>query len=118
MTDAFEVKDGKVVLNDAQSQVYLAATNDVNQIKALIQAKSTHVGLREWLDQPEGGSVAGAAAAAHAAMSGGMSLGDQFLASDDWAHYKSGQFRGRMTFEADGASVFATASTAVRSARH
>ncbi|MEU3455588.1 phage major capsid protein [Micromonospora sp. NPDC006766] len=106
MTDAFEVKDGKVVLNDAQTKAYLEKTAEANQIKALIQAKSSHAGLREWLDAPEGGSVAGAANAAHHAMAGGQSLGDQFLASESWAEYKGRAYRGRMTFEVDGESMF------------
>ncbi|XTZ13921.1 phage major capsid protein [Micromonospora echinospora] len=106
MTSAFEVKDGKVTLNDAQTKAYLAATAEANQIKALIDAKSSHAGLRDWLDAPEGGSVAGAANAAHAAMNGGQSLGDQFLASEAWAEYKGRSYRGRMTFEVDGESMF------------
>jgi hypothetical protein len=106
ITNAFEVKDGKVTLHGEQTKAYLKATEEAQQIKALIDAKTSNAGLRAWLEAPEGVSVAGAANAAHAAMKGGQSLGDQFLASQDWADYKGRSFRGRMTLEIDGESMF------------
>ncbi|MBC9000497.1 phage major capsid protein [Micromonospora aurantiaca (nom. illeg.)] len=106
MTGAFEVKDGKVSLHGDQAKAYLAATEEAKTLKALIDAKASNAGLREWLDAPEGGSVAGAASAAHHAMNGGQSLGEQFLASESWAEYKGRGYRGRMTFEVDGESMF------------
>lgn len=106
ITDAFEVKDGKVRLNDAQAEAYRQATNDATQIKALIDAKAAHAGLREWLDQPDTASVGGQATAAYANADTGGSLGEQFLRSQEWADFKEGRFRGRMSFELDGASMF------------
>lgn len=40
-------------------------------------------------------------------LSGGGNLGGQFLASEDWAAYRSGGLRGWMNVGVDGASTFA-----------
>lgn len=105
ITDTFEVKDGRVQINQSQAKAYQDKQTQASDILALLQAKQAEAGMTAWLDAPAGLSASAQAnAAGYAAVAAG--LGAQVVTSQVWQEFKSRGYRGRMVFEQDGLSMF------------
>jgi len=94
IADSFQIEDGVVVVDQDQKSAFDQNMKDIKEIKSLISGLESLESVEQWGSEPAGDSVAAAAAAGEGfreASAQFKSVGEAFLASDEFKSLQGGQ---------------------------
>lgn len=94
--DAFEIKDGTVIVTSEQDAAFKSVMKDVREVKSLIDSMTELDGIKSWMDTPERDSVAQAVEALGGDVSA-KSLGELFVNSSEFKSLAGGKNGYNMT---------------------
>jgi len=98
IADTFRIEDGVTIVSDEQKSAFDKNMRDIKEIKGLIAGLQDLRSVEDWASQPAGDSVAASAAAGLATPQGygAKSLGDLFLASEEFKSLQGGKAGANM----------------------
>jgi len=115
IADSFKVEDGTVVVSAEQKSAFDRNMSDIREIKSLIEGMESMRDAEKWASQPASESVASAAAQPVQQLTSReiKSIGDAFLASEEFKSLKSGRNGANMPapFEYNVKDVFTSMPT-------
>jgi HK97 family phage major capsid protein len=97
IADSFRIEDGITIVSDEQKTAFDKNMRDIKEIKSLLAGLQDLRSVEDWASEPAGDSVAAAAAAGgFEQKSLGGSLGDMFLASEEFKSLQGGRAGANM----------------------
>lgn len=98
IADSFRIQDGVTIVSDEQKTAFDKNMRDIKEIKSLLAGLQDLRSVEDWASQPAGDSVAAAAAAGLAVPSHmqAKSLGELFLASEEFKSLQGGKAGANM----------------------
>jgi len=98
IADTFRIEDGVTIVSDEQKSAFDKNMRDIKEIKSLISGLKDLKSVEDWQSEPAGDSLAAAAAAGLTVPSGygAKSLGELFLASEEFKSLQGGKAGANM----------------------
>ena len=93
IADSFKVEDGTVVVNSEQKTAFDKNMRDIKEIKSLLEGLESMRDVERWESEPTSDSIAvkAAAAAANTTPARGRTIGELFLASEEFKSLQGGR---------------------------
>lgn len=92
IADSFKIEDGTVIVDQAKKSAFDKNMVEIKELKSLIDGMEAFNEVQEWGSQASNESVAAAAAAGHAVPQRQLqSIGDMFVASDEFKSLAGGR---------------------------